>query len=85
MTTKAKQNFEWTTNLWEVGSPILSEAREIAWLIEQAAERLAVAKLAHAESLAIVQAKTATLEHKIASLWTPEEIAEAKAGRTLVL
>lgn len=73
-------DFSWTANLYEVGSPIRTQAREIAWLKEQADKRLEAAQEAHAQSMADLQISAGSLNRQISSLWTPEEIAAAKSG-----
>ena len=77
---KTKINLDWTSNLYEVGGPIRSGAREIAWRIEQNDKRLEDAKRLHAECLSDIQLSAAGIEREVAKLWTPEEIAAAKRG-----
>lgn len=80
MRPKVNIDLSWVNNLWEVGAPIRDEAREIQWRQEQARERLELAKLEFEESMRCCELSANTLEARIKTLWSSEEIAAAKRG-----
>jgi hypothetical protein len=71
-------DYSWVEFLPEVGSPVSSHAEELGYRHRQAAERLNQAHQSYQECLEGIAADAKALEKKVASLWSPAEIALAK-------
>lgn len=72
------QDLTWVQNLPEAGGPILRQYREIEWDREEAEKALLAAKLAYKEAMSNIKKQEKALLKSVSSLWTPEEIQQAK-------
>lgn len=74
----------WIDNLAGVGTPILDFRQSIESELSDAAKALEQAKQDYVDALESVRNRSARLEKKIQSLWTPNEIQAAKNGCYLI-
>lgn len=75
--TETRLNLAWAHNLYEIGSLLETDVRQIA-------QRAQAARVRCEQELTALLAEADVVEAQIALLWTPEEIAAARRGVTLI-